>query len=149
MGSSHPGHWQGWKHTAPRSTSYQDWRGTTLLGSRDVSQPCCLSLICNLSNNVESSSVCSSCTRWSVYSSRPLEDYITPVRNKRPFRPRTITDYKDRNKRRNTNCGWLWRWVFKVLLKAWGDWMWWTSGNNFWFSIALEDRKRKRASRRV
>ena len=88
-------------------------RGTTLLGSQDVSQPCCLNLTCELFKNAERNSGCSSCSlqggHWTVpsYTSRGLHHHRQE--QKRPVRPRTTREYEKQNSvaqfaRNNSHC---------------------------------------------
>ena len=51
-------------------------RGTALLGSQEVSQPCCLNLTCELFKNAETNSGCSSCSLQGGQSPRKHKTYI-------------------------------------------------------------------------
>ena len=70
-------------------------RRITFLGSRDVSQPCCLNLFCNLSKNAETKQRLLFLYKvvTGQFPAIPAEDYITPFRKKRPIRSRSIKDY--------------------------------------------------------
>ena len=67
------------RHTAPRDKIYQERLYFYLLGSQNVSRPCCLNLIRNISKNAESSSSCSSRTGQSLASSQLYQQRTSPT----------------------------------------------------------------------